>query len=389
MEKKKILILHTKYRTTGGEDIAVDNEAKSLEKVFDVETLYFSNQEIDSYIKQIKYFLFNNNPEINEKLISKINEFRPDLIYVHNTWFKASLGVFKIINSYNLRSLVKLHNFRFDCGRYLFKSKHLKNHIVCPACGFSNKDTILLNKYFQDSYFKSILLIIYSKKYYKILKKSKLVTLTIFQKDFLVDNGFKSENINVLHNPLLIDDKLESSSFNFEPKSYIIYAGLISSEKGVGVLIDTFKMVSNLEKKLLIVGDGPLLKKLKEDNKNNKNIIFLGRLENDEVIALIKNSFSVVSNTSLYEGQPTLLTEASLLNVNSVYPNSGGISEFFPKDNPFEFKSGDNLDLLKKLKLLRHDEIVCDQANKNFEFSEKKLNLNEYISNFTKLVDEK
>ena len=251
MEKKKILILHTKYRTTGGEDIAVDNEAKSLEKVFDVETMYFSNQEIDSYIKQIKYFLFNNNPEINEKLINKINEFRPDLIYVHNTWFKASLGVFKIINSYNLRSLVKLHNFRFDCGRYLFKSKHLKNNIVCPACGFSNKNTILLNKYFQDSYFKSILLIIYSKKYYKILKKSKLVTLTIFQKNFLIEDGFKSENINVLHNPLLIDDKLESSSFNFEPKSYIIYAGLISSEKGVGVLIDTFKMVSNLEKKLL------------------------------------------------------------------------------------------------------------------------------------------
>ena len=72
MEKKKILILHTKYRTTGGEDIAVDNEAKSLEKVFDIETLYLSNQEIDSYIKQIKYFLFNNNPEINEKLINKI-----------------------------------------------------------------------------------------------------------------------------------------------------------------------------------------------------------------------------------------------------------------------------------------------------------------------------
>ena len=69
-------------------------------------------------------------------------------------------------------------------------------------------------------------------------------------------------------------------------------------------------MVSNLEKKLLIVGEGPLLKELKENNKNNKNIIFLGSLENDEVIALIKNSFSVVSNTSLYEGQPTLLTEA-------------------------------------------------------------------------------
>jgi glycosyltransferase involved in cell wall biosynthesis len=386
MEKKKILILHTKYRITGGEDVAVYNEVKSLKKVFDVETLYFSNQDINSYIKQIKYFLFNNNPEINEKLINKINEFRPDLIYVHNTWFKASLGIFKIIDIYKLRYLVKLHNFRFDCGRYLFKSKHLKNKTVCPACGFSNKETILLNKYFKDSYFKSILLIIYSKKYYKILKKSKLVTLTIFQKNFLVENGFKSDNINVLHNPLLIDNKLESSSFNFEPKSYLIYAGLISSEKGVGVLIDTFKMVSNLEKKLLIVGEGPLLEELKEKNKNNNKIIFLGSLENDEVIALIKNSFSVVSNTSLYEGQPTLLTEASLLNVNSVYPSNGGISEFFPQNNPFEFKSGDNLDLLKKLKLLRHYETVSDQANKNFEFSEKKLNLNKYISSFTKLM---
>ena len=45
---KKVLIIHTKYQHIGGEDIAVENEAKFLKKNFHVETLYFSNK-INNY----------------------------------------------------------------------------------------------------------------------------------------------------------------------------------------------------------------------------------------------------------------------------------------------------------------------------------------------------
>ena len=41
----KILVIHTKYRITGGEDIAVENEVSILKKNYEIKTLYFSNKE--------------------------------------------------------------------------------------------------------------------------------------------------------------------------------------------------------------------------------------------------------------------------------------------------------------------------------------------------------
>ena len=97
--------------------------------------------------------------------------------------------------------------------------------------------------------------------------------------------------------------------------------------------------------------------------------------------------FRSITNTSLYEGQPTLLSEASKLQINSIYPSSGGIQEFFPKDNPFAFKANNEIELLKKLKLLRHEEIVKDQAKSNKKFIEEKLKESNYISKFREIVE--
>ena len=59
-----------------------------------------------------------------------------------------------------------------------------------------------------------------------------------------------------------------------------------------------------------------------------KNVDFLGNMKNEEVLSLINRSKGVVTATKLLEGQPTLLCEASMLGVVSIYPKAGGISEF-------------------------------------------------------------
>ena len=41
---KKILVLHTRYQSFGGEDQSVENEIALLEKFYDVKTLYLSNK---------------------------------------------------------------------------------------------------------------------------------------------------------------------------------------------------------------------------------------------------------------------------------------------------------------------------------------------------------
>ena len=40
---KKILLIHTQYQITGGEDIAVDNEIDLLEKEYEVKSLKLKN----------------------------------------------------------------------------------------------------------------------------------------------------------------------------------------------------------------------------------------------------------------------------------------------------------------------------------------------------------
>ena len=65
---KKILIIHNKYRLTGGEDIAVENEVEFLKKRFQIKTLYFSN-DITSYFYQLIWFIFNKNTKSNKNFI--------------------------------------------------------------------------------------------------------------------------------------------------------------------------------------------------------------------------------------------------------------------------------------------------------------------------------
>jgi glycosyltransferase involved in cell wall biosynthesis len=221
-----------------------------------------------------------------------------------------------------------------------------------------------------------------------LLKKIKIITLTEFQKKYLIDLGMNTTNINTLINPISISEGVvKEFDFNIKKNNYLIYAGLVSEEKGVDSLISTYNLLGNFEKTLVIAGDGPLLEKLKYKYKDNEKIIFTGKITNFEVLSLIKNSYTTITNTSLYEGQPTLLSEASKLQINSIYPSSGGIQEFFPKDNPFAFKANNEIELLKKLKLLRHEEIVKDQAKSNKKFIEEKLKESNYISKFREIVE--
>ena len=81
---KKILVVHTNYQTLGGEDVAVDNEVELLKENYEVETLYFSNN-INQYLSQLISFISNRNKGSEKKLKTRLSEFKPDIVYVHNT----------------------------------------------------------------------------------------------------------------------------------------------------------------------------------------------------------------------------------------------------------------------------------------------------------------
>ena len=363
---KKILIIHNNYRQVGGEDIAVENEIEFLDNVYQVETLIFDNN-IQNPLLQFLYFVLNRNLQSERKLQEVLKNFQPDIVYIHNTWFKASIGIFRLLEKSNVKVLIKLHNFRYYCTKSWTKKNHLRKKDICEACGFEKYESLFFNKYFQDSFLKSVFMILYGKAYFKILKnkKFKLLVLTDFHRSFLSDLGIDKENIFVYPNYLSHKDE-----FNEPGENYIIYAGRISKQKGVEELILSFLEADTHSLKLKIVGDGPTLDSLKEKYKNPK-IDFLGLRKNSEVIELIKRSKAVVSATKLYEGQPTLLCEASLLGKPSIFPDFGGIPEFFKNDYPFKFEQYNYQELTKKINDIHSSEGLKEigKENKNYILS--------------------
>lgn len=380
--KKKILIVHNKYRNIGGEDISVQKEIEFLKAFNDVKVIFFENK-INKIFKQAISFLINSNKESTELFINEYNLFKPDIVYIHNLWFKASLGILKFLKKQNIKVFVKFHNFRYDCTNSFFKFNHLNGNKFCKACGFDSSSTFIFNKYFNDSYIKSMLVILFSKKYIKLLETSnfQILLLTHFHLKYIESKNYKFKNLKIFPN------YLEVNHYDKRKENFILYAGRISKEKGVKELIDAFINVKYEKKELYIIGDGPELKTLKNKYKEYNDIKFLGSIENNKVHELIARSKGVVTATKLYEGQPTLLCEASLMNIPSIFPRSGGIEEFFPTNYPFSYNQFNYSQLTKKIKELYSLDDDSSIAIKNQNFIIKKLDQSELRKKFEEIYE--
>ena len=375
---KKLLVIHNKYQNIGGEDTSVESEISILKNIFNTKIIYFNNQVLN-LLKQSLYFLINRNFESVSKIKQTLDVFNPDIIYVHNTWFKASPAIFDTLLNFNSNVFLKLHNFRYDCTRYFLTKNHLKSNSYCSKCGLSKEELGYFNKYFTESYIKSIFVNIYGKKYFKVLNKKnlKLLVLTNFHKKYLINLGFKGNKIFVLPNHLNIENKTTNSI----SENYIVYAGRISKEKGVQELIESFLKANTSISELKIIGSGPILEELQIKYDSDK-VSFLGEISNEEVLNIISQSRGAVTATKLFEGQPTLLCEASALGVTSVFPDTGGINEFFPKDYQYSFIQGNYEDLITKIKMLENVKTTREQGLKNRIFLKDLLkhnNLEEFF----------
>tara|TARA_X000000950_G_C13907080_1_gene657365 strand:- start:2061 stop:3224 length:1164 start_codon:yes stop_codon:yes gene_type:complete len=361
---EKILVIHTNYRDRGGEDIAVDEEVQFLSKFYNVDTLFFSNKFKNRIVQSLFLFLNYNFISLRE-LNKKIGIFKPDICYVHNTWFEGSPAIIRFLNKKGIKTIIKVHNSRLNCCNSYLVKNHIDKHEFCNGCGQRRKKYQLLNKTFGDSYLKSFLVVRHIKKLlsYLILYKTTVLALGEFQKNQLGRIGLNRDNIHIFHNYI----KKQTIQKETNTTDYFVYAGRVSAEKGVKELIEAFLDCKFKNLNLYIVGDGPQLNDLK-NYYDLPNIVFLGSKNRNDTLKIIGNSKGLLTFTKMHEGQPTVLCEASMLSIPSVFPEAGSISSFFPPNYPYIFEQGDKDDFKKKLMELNNSKDLLNVGLDNKDF---------------------
>ena len=122
--------------------------------------------------------------------------------------------------------------------------------------------------------------------------------------------------INIVSLPTKEDKRFENQ---------IIFAGRLSKEKGILVLLDVAKKIpDNIN--LIILGTGPEEDKVREEAKSHSNIHFLGYQSKEKTIALIRGS-EILVQPSLMEGISSTILEAMACKTAVIASNVGGNKE--------------------------------------------------------------
>ena len=110
---------------------------------------------------------------------------------------------------------------------------------------------------------------------------------------------------------------------------------------------------------------------------------------NKEVLELIRESKAVVTATKLFEGQPTLLCEASALSIPSIFPDTGGIKDFFPEGYILKFEQYDYKKLSDKLEYVINSEDLDSIGINNQTFITSYLDEDKILASFNSILESK
>lgn len=204
---------------------------------------------------------------------------------------------------------------------------------------------------------------------YKIAVSQKVKT--IFE-----TNGIN--NLKVIHNPVIITNKLSNSYTN-----KITYIGKLSKGKGVDIFIEAIPKIASTFSGVSfeIIGSGYLKGKLVDFVRlaNLKpKVKFVGHLSHDEALKRVSKAALVVVPSAWPEPLPRSVIETILSGTPVVATNVGGISEIIRNDYYGILASPRKNDLEKA---------IIEGFNKKDEFRKNiRIDINKLKNHFSKEV---
>ena len=343
----RILLIHNFYKYRGGEDTYFYALQDLLRKKGHSVTTYIKkSSSIKTPVDYLKTaFLLFWNPKVEKELEEIITKISPDVVHFHNIFPLIGPGAYKIFKRNGIRTVQTIHNYRLFCPGGTLSN----NGIPCPH----SQKKFLLSKLFSKCYHNSRLatfLIYCSILIHRQVKSfddiDAFVFPTEFTKNYYKNRFFIPENkINLLP---YFTRELRDKNSKVKRKNYFLFAGRLSSEKGIMTLLEIFSTLPKIN--LIVIGDGPLAESINKYNKY-KNIAIKPFSKNKiKLFSYMKNALYTIVPSTWYEILPNVVIESFLNKTPVVGPRIAAFREVIhEKKRGLLFKFGDKNDLKKTI----------------------------------------
>lgn len=201
--------------------------------------------------------------------------------YIKN-WAQEDNGKKKVVLSYTANSMF--------LGLVKLAKKYNKNItagcIIADIPEFATaREVTGLKKIYQTFQVKKCASLYGYVDRFVLLTKQMAEKLKIKSPYIVVEGIATTEEISV--------DSVKADALKNE--KYILYSGTLNYKFGIGKLLEAFGKIENENLKLVICGFGEAEEIIKEKEKQDSRIVFLGRVDRTDVLALQKNAAVLVN----------------------------------------------------------------------------------------------
>ncbi len=362
----RVVIFHTHYLQPGGEDTVFQAEAELLrERGHEVIAVMPQNRELEGMPLWQQAVVTVWNGQISRRLRRLIQEERPDVVHLHNTFPLASPAVIHAAKAEGVPVVMTLHNYRLLCPAAIF----FRDGRVCEDClGKSVPWPGVLHGCWRGRAPTGV--VAWMLTVHHLLrtweKVDRFIALTEFARQKFIEGGLPAERIVVKPNFVAPDPGMGAHEGGFA-----LFVGRLSPEKGVKTLLEAWKRLGE-KVPLKVVGDGPLATEVSRAAEKLPGVAWLGRRAREEVEALMGEAAFLVFPSECYEGFPMVIAEAFARGLPVLATGLGSHGSLVEDGRTGRlFRPGDPEDLAAKVEwLLSHPgELarMCKEARAEYE----------------------
>jgi glycosyltransferase involved in cell wall biosynthesis len=343
-----ILVVHNSYQEPGGEDVVVDQEVAMLRDAGHRVVEYRrSNAELNELGVLEKVALGKRaiwSSDTKRDLKALIAREKPEIAHIHNTFLLVSPSVYYACAEADVPVVRTLQNYRLLCPAATF----FREGIPCEKClGKTPPLPSVAYACYRDSRAQTAVVagILTVHRLMKTWQKQvdMYIAVTDFLREKHIEGGLPPEKITVKPNTVYSDPGLRQRE-----EGYAMFAGRLAVEKGVRTLIGVWPELTGIPIKVL--GDGPLIDKVRTCARQQPSIEVLGWQPHEEVFRLLKAARFLVFPSEWYEGFPLTIAEAFASGVPVIASGIGSIKEIVEDGKTgLLFTPGDTGELRRKV----------------------------------------